>query len=93
MWAEAPDGRLCVGPAPDKAYVLRGQYRRKAQVLAADADTPIIPDDFHNAIVRQALLNMIDSDEGYDALAPKAAKYAQVHQALVIDQTPQVSFF
>jgi hypothetical protein len=93
QWATAPDGRLCVGPAPDKAYVLRGRYRKAAQVLAADADVPIIPADFHGAIVGQALRNMIDSDEAYESLVPKAQKYEALRYPLVIAQTPQALRF
>lgn len=93
MWAQGPDGRLCVGPAPDKAYMLRGLYQRSVQVLAADADTPIMPSDFHNVIVAQALRNMIQSDESFESFNPKALKYEALRNALVMEQTPQVLTF
>lgn len=93
VWAIGPDGALCIGPKPDKAYMLRGRYRRAAQRLTADTDIPIMPDDYHNAIVRQALFNMADGDDAAELLVSKANKYQVVTNALVIDQTPQVYHF
>lgn len=92
-WAIAPDGRICFGPAPDKAYTFRAQYRRTPQVLAADADVPIIPAQFHNVIVGQAMLNMIDSDEAFEVLLPKAQREMTLKAPLVNDQTPQFYSF
>jgi hypothetical protein len=80
-------------PQSDKAYVLRGQYRRSAQQLVADTDVPIIPEDYHGAIIHQALRNMAESDEEYDGLLPKALKYERIAYALVKDQTPQAFRF
>lgn len=91
MWAIHPDGSLLLGPAPDKAYVLNGLYKRAAQRLVNDGDTPIIPEEFHNAIIGRALELMINSDEAYDVLVPKATVHAPVYASLVIAQTPQVT--
>lgn len=90
IWAQAPDGSLCIGPKPDKAYTLRGTYRRKAQRLTLDGDTPLVPEDFHNAIIGRALLLMAESDEAFEVLRAKAATHATVYSAMVLDQTPQV---
>lgn len=90
MWAIAPDGSLVVGPKPDKAYVLRGQYRRKAQRLAVDGDIPIMPEDFHGLIVGEALRLMARADEAFQVLAEKSQRYEQLRAPLVIDQTPQI---
>jgi hypothetical protein len=90
IWAIHPDGSILLGPSPDKAYVLNGLYKRAAQQLTLDTDVPIIPEEFHNAIVGRALLRMVDSDEAYSVLAPKATMHAAVYAALVLGQTPQV---
>jgi hypothetical protein len=92
-WAISPTGLFCVGPTPNKVYSLRGQYHRIAQVLALDTDVPIIPAQFHNVIVAEALRNMADSDEEYEGLKPKAEKYEAVRNAMVLSQTPQVYRF
>lgn len=87
-WAVKPNGALVIGPTPDTAYTLRGQYKRKAQRLVADADIPIMPEDFHNVIVAEALRLMARSDEAFEVLREKADRYEQVRFALVHDQTP-----
>lgn len=93
MWAASPDGNLCVGPAPDKAYVIRGEYRKTAQRLEVDADEPIIPEDYHMVIVAKALDLMAESDEAYEALVAKARRYDLLRSQLVRDQTPEVYEF
>jgi hypothetical protein len=54
-WAIGNDGKLCLGATPDKAYMLGGEYRRSAQILTLDADVPELPDEFHLAIVWEAM--------------------------------------
>ncbi len=50
-WALRMDTRaLALGPTPDRVYTVRGWYRRMAQVLAANADTPLIDADLHMVI-------------------------------------------
>jgi hypothetical protein len=54
-WAVGFDNKLCVGATPDKAYVLAGEYRRSAQILVADADVPECPEEYHLAIIWEAM--------------------------------------
>ena len=61
-------GSIVFGPAPDKAYPLRGFYWRTPQVFAADADVPIMPPQYHHAIKWAALKLLVQFDEA-DALA------------------------
>lgn len=87
VWAQAPDKQLCVGPKPDKAYIIRGEYIRTAQLLTADADIPIIPTQFHGVIVGEALRLMARADEALQVLAEKAQQYDILRTPLVNDQT------
>jgi hypothetical protein len=89
-WAVKPDGSLVVGPKPDKAYAIRGAYRKAAQVLALDTDAPIIPEDFHMLIVGEALRLMAASDEEYTGLMPRSIQYERYRHPLVLAQTPQI---
>jgi hypothetical protein len=43
-WSIAPTARSSSAPKPDKAYMIRGEYQRGPQILAADGDIPIMPD-------------------------------------------------
>lgn len=89
-WTASPARELCVGPKPDKAYVLRGSYRRKAQILAADGDIPICPDQFHGLIVIEALRIMARDDEAFNVIVEKNLDYDRLRAPLVNDQTPPV---
>jgi len=62
-WSVSPDNELMIGPKPDAAYTVQGPYQRTAQVLVANADTPICPTDYHMVIVWRALKMMSDHDE------------------------------
>jgi len=76
-------GELCIGAPPDKAYVLRGEYIRTAQILSADDDEPICPEDFHQAIVWRALMLLHGHDEGQFSLGDSATKFAAIFRDMV----------
>ena len=50
-----PQRNLILGPKPDAAYTITGEYQMSAQVLAADGDTPEMPSDYHQLIVYSAM--------------------------------------
>jgi hypothetical protein len=59
-----PDDKLIVSPQPDDIYRIRGPYRKSKQTLAADADVPEMPADFHTIIKDAALCYVEAFDEG-----------------------------
>jgi hypothetical protein len=64
-YAISPQGEFCLGPIPDAAYTVRGEYQMSAQTLAANADIPELPDTtLHTVIVWKALLLLAQFDEG-----------------------------
>lgn len=91
-WAISPQNELSLGTKPDKAYIVTGEYRRSAQELVADADTPEMPAQFHRVIIGEALRLMSRSDEAFQTLIPQAQQYERLRSPLVIDQTPPMSF-
>lgn len=58
-----PQNRLCLSPVPDDAYTVRGPYRKSAQTLENDADTPEMPADLHDVISSVAVQFMQLHDE------------------------------
>jgi hypothetical protein len=77
------DNRVCLGPTPDKAYVLRGEYYRTPQILAADSDVPIMPAQHHGMIVWRAMMLLGDHDESPTAVATGQAKFNTLFRNLV----------
>jgi hypothetical protein len=58
------DSQLIISPVPSAVYTLRGKYRKSVQRLAADADVPEMPADFHTLIKDAALCYLEGFDEG-----------------------------
>lgn len=77
-YAIASDGGLRLGAKPDKPYLLRGEYRKTPQILAADNDVPDMPGRFHDIIVRRAIMLMAESDEGAAALSTSSSEYLEL---------------
>jgi hypothetical protein len=50
-----PDRSLTLGPIPDGIYTVTGEYQLGAARMAANADTPGMPAQFHMLIVWEAL--------------------------------------
>ena len=46
-----PQNRILLGPAPNGAYVISGEYQMSPQTLTLDGDTPEMPSQFHQIIV------------------------------------------
>lgn len=82
--------RLCVGPTPDKAYTIRGAYRRNVQSLTVDGDEPYIDPDYHQAIVWRALMLLGDDDESPFETATSFAQYRIIRSAMMREYLEQV---
>lgn len=50
-YAISPQRELCLGPIPNKTYVVRGEYYKGTQELTADADIPELPDEHHHWVI------------------------------------------
>lgn len=50
-----PDKSIGFWPIPDQNYKLAFNYRRTVDVMAADADVPIFPERYHDAIAWRAI--------------------------------------
>jgi hypothetical protein len=84
-WSVDGAGRLCFGPKPDKPYVIRGDYRRSAQILAADGDVPVCPTDFHDAILWRAMVLMGSHDEAQMVVAHGQSNFSRIYRDMVND--------
>lgn len=90
-YAIAPDGTMRFGPKPDIAYKVRGEYVKTPQVLAVDADTPEMPDRFHDAIVWRAIMLIGGHDEADPAYQQASAKYGEMMLDIMRDQLPPIT--
>jgi hypothetical protein len=90
-YAIAPDQGLRVGPAPDRAWLVRGEYRKAPQLLAADGDVPDLPARYHQIIVWKAILLMNEHDEAVQGVALAEREYAPLLNHLQRDHLPVIA--
>jgi hypothetical protein len=89
-WAIHPDGSFLVGPKPDQGYIVRGEYQRGPQNLVADGDIPIMPAQYHDAIVWRAAMMLAEHDEAPVAHQGAQLKYSAILTSMVRDLLPAV---
>lgn len=51
-----PDQSITFWPIPDAVYTITGDYFKRAQVMSANTDEPLIPASFQDVIVWRALM-------------------------------------
>jgi hypothetical protein len=90
-YSVSPDRTRWIGPAPDAAYTINGQYIRSAQVLVDGSDEPICPEDHHDVIVWHAMVHMCDFDEARLKIATSTVRLRQTMGALKRDQLPEIT--
>jgi len=86
----APDRSLVFGFTPNDIYTVSGEYFRAPQVLAADADIPIMPDRFHMAIVYKAMIKYGTFEVANEQIVAGREGYNGLLNRLLIDQLPQI---
>lgn len=91
LWAPSLTQELCVGPFPDKAYVIAGSYRLLPQVLAADTDVPELPVQYHKAIIWEALKLLGISDQAAQQATDGMGQYMQIRAQLNRDYLPEIT--
>lgn len=88
-YAISPQRELCVGPAPDDNYVIRGGYTIAPQMLEDDDDVPEMPEEYHGAIVWEALKLLAIADEANMAVTAALSEYALARQTMIRDLLPE----
>jgi len=90
-YAIAPNQGLRFGPAPDRAWLVGGEYRKAPQLLAADEDVPDLPARYHQIIVWKAILLLGEHDEAVQGVALAEREYLPLLNQLQRDHLPAIS--
>jgi len=88
----SPANEIVVSPTPDRAFTLRGPYRKGPQELIADGSTPEMPARFHDVIMDTALIMLTTHDEAAPTLPLYQLRKARGWSDLARDQLPIVGF-
>lgn len=89
-WAISPAREFCVGPTPDKAFVIRGSYQKSPQTLAADADIPEMPVKYHDLIVWEAARLLSIHDEAQGPMISMTVEAQRMKDELTWEQLPEI---
>lgn len=90
-YAISPSLELCVGPTPDKNYVVRGGYIKSPQVLAIDADIPESPAHLHQIIVHRAMVLMGGADESPITITTAQNEFRRLFVVMCEEQLPDIN--
>ena len=86
-WSYNEANELLIGPQPALAYKLRIEYWKEPSELAADADTPDMPDRLHMLLVWAALQEVAKFDAAPEVLARAEKNHGALKFALTMDQS------
>lgn len=86
-YAFGNDGKLCLGPIPDKVYKVRGLYQASPQILTDDADVPEMPAQFHDLIKWRAIAIVASGDGQFTKNQAAMASQMPIYSMLVRSQT------
>lgn len=87
-----PQDKLVIGPKPDAVYVISGEYQKSAQVLAADADVPELPAQFHRLIVLRAMEKYGANSVAQESYARATNEGGRLMRQLETNQRPALGF-
>ncbi|MBI5270707.1 MAG: hypothetical protein HY856_13630 [Burkholderiales bacterium] len=92
FWTSGLDGRLLIGPTPDKAYTVAADYFMSPQELAGDGDSPDMPGEFHSMLVWRALAEYGAYDAAPEVISRAADRAETMLTALITAQGEQITF-
>lgn len=85
-----PDKSLRFFPTPDATYYVTGEYQKTASEMAADADEPGLPAEYHMAIVYRALMKYARYEAAPEIYEDAKAEYKRMMTAIKLDQLPDI---
>lgn len=88
--AVTPDRKLALGPIPDDVYTVEGEYYRRAQVLALDADVPLMDEDYHMLIVYRAMKKYGMFEVANEQILAAQEEYERLYNRLLNEYTPMI---
>jgi len=92
-FAQREDKALVLGPKADATgYTIVGRYWRTPHALAADADEPLIPNDFRMVIVYRGLLKYAGYEAATEVKTFALEEYGVLMRALERNQLPPLRF-
>lgn len=89
-FTERPDLTVELAPVPSTDYKVRGLYVKKAQELTNDFDVPLLPPEYHMAIVYKAMMLYAGYEAAPEIFQSAAQGFNRVYKTMVNSDTPVV---
>jgi hypothetical protein len=86
----APNLNILLGPIPEAAYTINGEYFKAPQTLTVDDDEPEIPAQFQMIIVYRALMLYARYEAAAEIYADAEMNYKRMLRRLELNQLPTV---
>ena len=90
-----PDQGLEFNTLADRAYTIRGNFRKQVVPLAADTDLPMFDDDYHSTIVWHAIVHYYcpSRDKTLELRQKADLEYKRELTKMVNEQTPDFTAY
>lgn len=88
--SSAPDRSLLLGLTPNDIYTVVGEYYRSPQILAVDADIPIIPTEYHMIIVYRTMKKYGMFNVANEQIAEGREEYSRLMSRLQRQYLPSI---
>lgn len=80
------DGTIVFNRSPDKAYVINFDYYMTPELLAANADVPSLPEQYHDVIVWKSVMMFCGAETASDLYSYAKSMYSSIYHQLCMDQ-------
>jgi len=88
----SPDNKIHMYPVPEKVEVITFDYYRKPVAVSANTDIPVIPADFHQAIVEKALIYYAQYEDDDYRYQQSTIAFNDWMNSLSRDYLPEITF-
>lgn len=85
-----PSGLLRFFPTPDSNYSIEFEYYRKSHTLSLSADTPLLPEQWHDVIVYKVMQMYAAYEGAQDVYQYAVAQYTLRLAQMSFDQLPKL---
>lgn len=87
-----PSKSIALGSTPSAGYTITGDYYKAPVVLAADADIPEMPSQFHMAIVWKACMSYGAFEAAPEVFQRGEVEFGKLKRRLERDRMPEMQF-
>lgn len=90
--AIGPDKSINLGPVPAAGYTMTADYFTAPTAMTVDTDTPVLPTQFHMAIVYKAMMSYGGYESAPEVYQRGELEFKKLMDRMTADRLPMVDF-